>query len=76
LIFKAVQTWQWFDQPLEVVVGLETAVAFGLLQLPKLQRLGQAMVLLAEQVRVFALLGLAAQCSAYEHELWGPCQHV
>jgi hypothetical protein len=47
-VFTAVQTWQWFDQQREVVVGLENAVAFGLLELPKLQCLGQAVVLLAE----------------------------
>ena len=71
-IFTAVQTWQWFDQQREVVVGLEHAVAFGLLQLPKLQSLGQAVVLLAELDRVCALPGLSAQRSAYEREVWGP----
>ena len=66
------QSWSWFDQQRDVVVGLESAVAPCLLGLPKLQCLGQAVLLLSELDRVCALPGLSAQRSAYEREIWGP----
>jgi hypothetical protein len=71
-IFTASQDWAWFDQQRSVVVGLESMVAAGLLQLPKLQSLGQAVLISSELDRVCALLGLSAQRSAYERDIWGP----
>jgi hypothetical protein len=71
-LFTVVQSWQWFDQQRQVEVGLEQVVPCGLLELPKLQCLGQAVLLLSELERVSALPGLPAQRSAYEREIWGP----
>ena len=71
-IFTVPQDWQWFDQQRRVVVGLESVAACGLLQLPKLQSLGQAVLLSSELARVCALPGLLAQRTAYERDIWGP----
>lgn len=71
-IFTALQAWEWFGQQRTVAVGLENVAACGLLQLPQLQTLGQAVVLCSELERVCALPGLPAQRAAYEREIWGP----
>ena len=71
-IFTAPQDWEWFGQQRRVAVGLEQVVASGLLQLPKLQSLGQAVVLSSELDRVCALPGLVAQRAAYQRDIWGP----
>ena len=71
-LFVTAQSWSWFGQQRDIVVGLESVAAPGLLQLPKLQALGQAVLLQAELDRVCALPGLTAQRSAYEREVWGP----
>jgi hypothetical protein len=47
-VFVVQQQWQWFGQSRQVVVGLECAAPRDLLHLPKLQCLGQAVVLLHE----------------------------
>lgn len=89
-IFTVSQEWEWFAQRRQVVVGLESVAAVGLLQLPKLQTVGQAVLLSSELDRVCALPGLHAQRAAYERDIWGPwlchkvqyadrhvaCQHV
>jgi hypothetical protein len=46
--------------------GLESVADSGLLQLPKLQSLGQAVLLSSKLGRVCALPGLLAQRTAYE----------
>jgi len=45
-LFAVPQQWEWFGGQREVVVGLECVVPASLLQLPQLQCLGQAIVLL------------------------------
>ena len=53
-LFVVQQQWQWFEQSRQVVVGLECAAPTDLLHLPKLQCLGQAVVLLHELQHVCA----------------------
>jgi hypothetical protein len=58
-VFTVSQPWAWFDQQRDVVVGLEYVAAPGLLQLPQLQSLGQAVLLSSELNRVCSLPGLS-----------------
>jgi hypothetical protein len=69
-LFAVPQQWEWYGQARQVVVGLEYVVAPGLLNLPLLQSLGQAVLLLSELERVCSLRGLTAQRTAYEQQLW------
>jgi hypothetical protein len=72
-MLTAQQTWDWFDDQREVSVGLEWMCACGLLRLPRLQTVGEAVWLLSELQRVSALPGgLAARRLAYEREVWHP----
>jgi len=67
------QAWDWFGAQRQVVVGLEWVAPPGLLNLPRLQTVGQAVLLLAELERVCALPGgLAAQRTAYNRDVLGP----
>lgn len=53
-LFAVQQQWQWFGQSRQVAVGLECAAPSDLLHLPKLQCLGQAVVILKELQHVCA----------------------
>ena len=67
------QTWQWLDNNRQVVVGLECAAPAGLLRLPDLQTVGQAVLLLVNLERVNSLQGsLAVRQAAYHRDVWGP----
>lgn len=63
-LFAVQQQWQWFGQSRQVVVGLECVVPRDLLHLPKLQCLGQAVVLMHELQHVCMNSG-APQTLAY-----------
>ena len=54
-IFTVQQQWQWFGQSRQVAVGLECIAPHALLYLPKLQCLGQAVVLMHELQHVCML---------------------
>eukprot|EP00775_Hariotina_reticulata_P001478 gene1478-biopygen2816 len=68
------QTWQWFGmQRHEVVVGLQCESPVGLLRLPALQTVGQAVCLLIKLQLIDQLPGgLHAQRTAYQRDVWGP----
>eukprot|EP00775_Hariotina_reticulata_P015309 gene15309-biopygen4070 len=67
------QTWQWFGMQREVVVGLECEAPAGLLRLPALQTVGQAVCLLINLQLIDQLPGgLPARRTAYQRDVWGP----
>eukprot|EP00775_Hariotina_reticulata_P015021 gene15021-biopygen618 len=67
------QTWQWFGKQREVVVGLECEAPAGLLHLPALQTVGQAVCLLIKLQLIDQLPGgLLARRTAYQRDVWGP----
>jgi hypothetical protein len=67
------QTWQWLDNNRQVVVGLECAAPAGLLRLPDLQTVGQAVLLLVNLERLNRLpASLAVRQAAYHRDVWGP----
>ena len=67
------EVWDWFGQQHEVAVGLECVVAPGLLSLPRLRSVGEAVLLLHELHRINSLPGgLPARRQVYGREVWGP----
>eukprot|EP00775_Hariotina_reticulata_P015073 gene15073-biopygen1047 len=67
------QTWQWFGKQREVVVGLECEAPAGLLHLPALQTVGQAVCLLIKLQLIDQLPGgLPARRTEYQRDVWGP----
>ena len=67
------EVWDWFGQQREVAVGLECVVAPGLLSMPRLRSVGEAVWLLHELHRINSLPGgLPARRQAYGREVWGP----
>jgi hypothetical protein len=62
-VFTAMQHWDWQGQQREVAVGLECVAPLGLLNLPMLQTLGQAVTLQHELQRVCASHSLAAHAA-------------
>eukprot|EP00775_Hariotina_reticulata_P015318 gene15318-biopygen5957 len=67
------QTWRWFGMQREVVVGLECEAPAGLLHLPALQTVGQAVCLLIKLQLIDQLPGgLPARRTAYQRHVWGP----
>lgn len=67
------ESWDWYGQQREVAVGLEAAVAPGLLSLSRLRSVGEAVWLLHELHRVDGLPGgLSARRQAYGREVHGP----
>jgi hypothetical protein len=72
-LFSVQQQWQWFGQSREVAVGLECVVPPDLLHLPKLQCLGQAVVLLHELQHVCTQCGTPntlGQIAQYNVGIW------
>jgi len=64
-LFAVPQQWDWFGGHREVVVGLECVVPASLLHLPKLQCLGQAIILLHNLQRVCAVHQPVATLAAH-----------